>query len=339
MDRQPIRQAREMMASRRESDIDEQAFGWVDLLDQGPLSPERQREFDAWINSSPRHHGAFVRASAASVRFERLGAFAGGRPVYTKPAQFDQGRRRMLRAVALSATGMMAGGVWLSRDWIADAWRGVRYTTAVGQVWQGHLPDGSQMLLNTATEVLVKYSFGHREIRLRHGEAMFAVTGHAAKPFMVRVGEWVVHAVRAGFAVRHDVDTFVTVTEGSIDILHEKLRTIRERLTAGQEAVIDVDGLEHLRQISEEEAKRRFAWRAGSVVFDGQPLRAAIAEMNRYSTRKIRCEDPTLCARLVAGVYPVNDIEVFLTSIQATFNADVVSKGNLVLLTPRDNLH
>lgn len=324
-----------MPVSRPEDDIDEQAFGWVDLLDRGPLSDERQREFQAWLDRSPRHHGVFVRASAASVRFNRLGALAGGRPVYTKPSQFDGRRRRIVRALALSATGVIAGGAWLSRDWIADTRRGVRYTTAVGKVWKGHLSDGSEMLLNTATELFVHYSSDQREIRLRRGEAMFRVTHDAERPFVVRVGEWVLCAASAAFAVRHDISTVVTVTEGSIDMLHSKLQRIRERLAAGQEATVDSDGVERLRHISGEESARRFAWCTGTVAFDGQLLREALEEMNRYSMREIRCADPKVCARQVVGSFPVNDIQTFLSSMQSMFDLDVISHGNVVLLAPR----
>lgn len=321
--------------SRPESDIDVQAFAWVNLREDGPLSAQKQREFEAWLERSARHQGAFVRASAASARLRRLGAFAGGRPVFT--AQFDARRRRVIRAAAFSAAGLIVGGAWLSRDRIADAWRGVRYTTATGQVWRGPLEDGSEMLLNTATEVLVHYSSGQREIRLQRGEAMFTVAHDAARPFVVRVGEWILLAVGTAFAVRHDISTIVTVTEGSIDLVHAELRTIRERLVAGQEAIVDSDGLEHLQQISDEEAARRFAWRTGTVVFDGQLLREALEEMNRYSLREIRCADPKVCARQVVGTFPINDVQAFLSSIQAMFDLEAFSHGNVVLLTPRKN--
>src|SRR6185437_6035735 len=334
---QSIGQAREMTVNRPENDIEEQAFGWVDLLEHGPLSDERQREFQAWRDRSLRHQGAFVRASAASVRFDRLGALAGGRPVYTKPSQFDGRRRGIIKALALAATGVVAGGVWLFRDRIADTRRDVRYTTAVGKIWKGHLSDGSEMLLNTATELFVRYSSAQREVRLRRGEVMFRVTHDAERPFVVRVGEWVLYAANAAFAVRHDIGTVATVTEGSIDMLHSKLKKIRERLVAGQEATVDGDGVERLRHISGEESARRFAWRVGIVAFDGQPLREALEEMNRYSMREIRCADPGVCARRVVGSFPINDVQSFLSSMQSMFALEVTSRGNVVLLTPRKN--
>ena len=57
----------------RENETDLEAFGWVVRIEDGPLSVEQQRQFEAWLAASPKHHGAYIRARAASWHFDRLG--------------------------------------------------------------------------------------------------------------------------------------------------------------------------------------------------------------------------------------------------------------------------
>ena len=54
--------------------IDEQAAAWVARLDRAELSPEDQQALDAWIAADVRHFGAFARALAVFVHFDRAGA-------------------------------------------------------------------------------------------------------------------------------------------------------------------------------------------------------------------------------------------------------------------------
>lgn len=127
--------------------------------------------------------------------------------------------------------------------------------------------------------------------------------------------------------MRHDIFTTVTVVEGSVDISHAKLPTTRERLVAGQEAVIASDGLERVRQISAAAVTRRLAWRAGKVVFDGRLLREALEEMNRYSARQIRCDDPAICTRRIGGVFAISNPQAFHSTVQTTFDPGIGRQG------------
>ena len=63
------------------NEIDLEALRWLVLMERGPLQPEEQRRFAAWVAADVRHQGAIVRAQAASLRLERLAALAGGHSV------------------------------------------------------------------------------------------------------------------------------------------------------------------------------------------------------------------------------------------------------------------
>jgi transmembrane sensor len=321
----------------RKNETDLEAFRWVVQIEQGPLSAEQQREFDTWLASSPQHQGAFIRAQAASLHFDRVGALAGGRGVSSPPPQ-PNGTRRRLIAATLSATSFMGVGAWLGRQWIEDAWRGERYVTNVGQVRRVALADGSELLLNTATEIFVRYGRNRREIRLARGEALFSVA-RDIRPFALLVGEWMLRAARAAFTVRQGVVMNITVTEGNVDVLSANSRIIQEpqRLIANQEAIVGAGGVAELQRVSDAELGRRLAWRAGMVVFDGQPLHEAVAEMNRYSARRIVCDDPVISERHIVGAFGMTDTETFVSMLETQFGLEAVSDGNVVRLHPRVN--
>jgi transmembrane sensor len=323
------------------NEIDLEALRWLVLMERGPLRPEEQRRFAAWVAADVRHQGAIVRAQAASLRLERLAALAGGHSV-VEPFPHEQSllqkkttRRRMVAAAA-SAAGLMAISAWLGRGRIEEIWRGTRYASSVGELKTVVLADGSVITMNTQTELRVRYTAEHRDIRLVRGEAMFAVTHDTKRPFAVRVGEWTAVAVGTAFAVRRldDPTTDVTVTEGIVQLLPVD-RSVSEagpRLTANQKALIGADGKVEVGQVSDSQIGQRLAWRTRLVVFAGEPLREALAQMNRYSHRPIVVDDPALAERRIVGVFSTTDTQTFVSAMTATLGVEAVGSGNVVLL-------
>jgi transmembrane sensor len=323
------------------NEIDLEALRWLALMERGPLRPEEQRRFAAWIAADVRHQGAIVRAQAASLRLERLAALAGGRSVL-EPFPHEQSllqkrtTRRRIVAAAASAAGLMGISAWLGRGRIEEIWRGTRYASSVGELKKVVLADGSVITMNTQTELRVRYTGERRDIRLVCGEAIFAVTHDAKRPFAVRVGEWSAVAVGTAFAVRRldEPTTDVTVTEGIVQLLPVD-RSVSEagpRLTANQKALIGADGKVEVGQVSDSEIGQRLAWRTHLVVFAGQPLREALAEMNRYSHRPIVVDDPALAERRIVGVFSTTDTQTFVSAMTATLGVEAVGSGNVVLL-------
>ncbi len=323
------------------NEIDLEALRWLVLMECGPLRPEEQRRFAAWVAADVRHQGAIVRAQAASLRLERLAALAGGHSVL-EPFPHEQSllqikiTRRGIVAAAASAAGLMGVSAWLGREWIDEIWRGTRYASGVGELKKVVLADGSVITMNTQTELRVRYTGERRDIRLVRGEAMFAVTHDAKRPFAVRVGEWTAVAVGTAFAVRllDEPTTDVTVTEGIVQ-LQPVDRSVSEagpRLTANQKALIGASGRVEVGQVSDSQIGQRLAWRTHLVVFDGEPLREALAEMNRYSQRRIVVDDPVLADRRIVGVFSTTDTQTFVSAMTATLGLEAIGSGEVMLL-------
>jgi transmembrane sensor len=303
------------------------------LVERGSLSADERVKLEAWLASSSRHHGAFIRARAASMHFDRLGALAGGRNVLDLPRQPKLDRRRLIAALTVATVAGV--GLWLDRETIEDVLHRERYASATGEVRTVALRDGSVLLLNTATELFVRYGAIRREFSLTHGEVMFALRPDV-RPFAIQVGEWILRAMTGTFSVRQGTVTDITVTEGNLTLqsANSSIQELRS-IGANHEAVLDGGGVAQTRSISDAELRRRLAWRTGLVVFDGQSLHDALVEMNRYSVRQIVCTDPTLCERRIVGAFRMTDTETFISMLEATFDVGVVWSGTVAFVSPR----
>lgn len=323
------------------NEIDLEALHWLALMEYGPLRPQEQRRFAEWIAADIRHQGAMVRAQAAALRLDRLAALAGGHSVLG-PLSHEQSllkkystRRRVIAAAAASAVGALGLGAWLGRGLIQELGSGTRYTSSVGELKKLVLADGSVITMNTRTELVVRYTGEHRDIRLVHGEALFAVAHDPKRPFTVRVGEWTAVAVGTAFAVRQldEPTTDVTVTEGVVQLVPaDKSISAARRLSANQQAVIGANGAVEVGQVSDSLIQQRLAWRTRLVVFTGEPLRVALAEMNRYTHSQIVVGDPELGERHIVGVFSTADAQTFVSAMTATLGVEAVGRGDVVLL-------
>src|SRR3569833_2085674 len=176
---------------------------------------------------------------------------------------------------------------WLGSAWFEETGGGTLYTSNVGELKKVSLPDGSVLTMNTQTQLRVHYTREHRDISLIRGEVMFTVAHDATRPFGVRVGKWEALAVGTEFAVRRldEATTDITVTEGVVQVLppSRNFADAAPRLTAHQKATVGAAGAIQVSQGSASEMGAQLAWRSHLVVFNGVPLREALAEMNRYT--------------------------------------------------------
>lgn len=341
---------------------------WVVRLDAGPLSPEEQRELDAWLDEKPSNRGALLRARAEWIDLDRLGALSGGSGDTADAAKKGDipdsvgvklrpsgplVARRWLLAAGLAAVSVAIAGyvaVTLTRD---------VYVSDVGEVRRVTLADGSTMILNTATRAVVRFDEGQRLVRLERGEALFQVQKDSSRPFIVRTHELTVKAVGTAFAVRVvNERTAVTVTEGVVEIARSATPSLTrpgdsqydvrpQRVTANHRAIVPlVEATKTtatsppitVEPIEPQWAERQLAWRGGMVAFNGESLREAVDEMNRHNHRQIVIDDPALSAQPVVGIFSANDIEDFAQTAAAAFGAEAHARGDTVHLTSRQGV-
>ncbi|MEJ1962690.1 MAG: FecR domain-containing protein [Gammaproteobacteria bacterium] len=246
----------------------------------------------------------------------------------------EPGRKRLIAALAasviLATVASVAWYVWPTEP---------EYRTPVGGVASVPMPDGSKITLNTDSEVRVNLENpAERRVELQKGEAFFEVAKDRNRPFVVAVGAKRVIAVGTAFAVRRDGnDVRVAVTEGRVRIEDVAERSMNRdggvsTLAAGTVAHATNAGI-LIQEKPIPEIENDLSWRAGYLIFRDTVLAEAAAEFNRYNTRKIVIEDPTVAATRVSGKFRSTQFEAFVRLLEEGFPIRAHAVDDHIVLT------
>jgi transmembrane sensor len=205
------------------------------------------------------------------------------------------------------------------------------------------MSDGSRVTLNTDSDIRVWLDNRERVVEIDRGEAFFEVAHDPRRPFVVTAGERRVIAVGTQFSVRRErADLRVIVAEGTVRYEGHARNTPRRAgtaagpdavlLPAGSIARIEGDAV-RLQRLPVDEAERNLTWRNGLLTFRGTPLSEAIAEFNRYNTRKLVIEDPAIGSLEVGGVFRSNNVEPFVRLLERGFAIQAAVETDRIVLT------
>jgi len=301
--------------------IDAAAAAWAARLDRGDLSAREESELDDWLAQDPRRVGAFAKARAVALYSERakaLGPHFDARKFQPSVPAKTISRRTLLWGGSAIAAGL---SVAVTTGYVY-ATRGEEYTTQRGQMKVIPLADGSVVSLNTASSIKVNYTKALRTITLIEGEALFDVAKDALRPFQVLAGDAQVFAIGTSFVVRHlaEAPVEVLVREGVVEVNKRAHNTPGLRLSTNMRAIAAPEAINATpAAVSADEVRRAMAWREGRIAFQGETLRQAVAEFQRYSDTRIVIEDDAIAAQAVTGLFQVNDPIGFAQAVASSF--------------------
>jgi transmembrane sensor len=195
------------------------------------------------------------------------------------------------------------------------------------------LLDGSAIDINTQSAVEVAMHPKLREVELTRGEVWFRVAHDNQRPFIVSAGRIRVRAIGTAFSVRrHDDGAEVQVTEGVVETWTIGEENRRVRVAAGSRAYVaeyqwpnpipaptDID--------------RSLAWRGGQIMLEGETLDEAVAQFNRYNSRKLVITDAGLAEEKLVGQFRATEPLAFADAIASTLGATVVEEGDTIRLS------
>ena len=293
--------------------------------------------FDSRESESPDNDLETVLAEPASApatieESPDLAAPAAGR---AKPLGFWQ--RKLALSAAAALLFAVGGGLYL-----AFAPNGERYATPVGGFASVPMPDGSNVTLNTDSQIRIALTDTERRVELGHGEAFFEVSKDPKRPFIVRAGDKRVIAVGTKFSVRREGDDIeIVVTEGKVRVEDGAVRqdshvggSADVFLTPGSIARADDAGVLVQRRTLPE-AEEHLSWRTGWLMFRNQGLADAIAEFNRYSGRKIVIQDPAIASLKIEGNFRATNVEAFVRLLESGFPVHAEVRADQILLTAK----
>lgn len=205
--------------------------------------------------------------------------------------------------------------------------------TTVGERSAMTLADGSVVELNTDSVALVGYSAGRRAVRLLRGQALFEVASDPERPFVVEAAGKRVIALGTVFDVRLDaVKMQVTLIEGRVRVepIGGGGQPTAARILHPGEQLIARAG-EPLVVLAAD-VQQEVSWRTGRLVFSNEPLSEVVAEINRYSDRKVVLADAGLAELRVSGVFRVGSMPGFVAALDVGFPIAAENRPGEVVL-------
>lgn len=329
--------------------IEARAADWLARRDGDAWSTTEAAALEAWLAEATAHRVAFLRLASAWEQAGRLAALGAGRARGDGPPPRGQWNALPERAPPPVAGADLGGLVFAPRTparksrvagwfgagaaalcvlalgigWQAyDPADAALYATALGEVREVPLADGSHTTLASDSGIDVRLSRRERRIDLRQGEAFFDAAKDPDRPFVVAAGARRVVAVGTRFSVRRDgPDLRVVVTEGTVRLESDPVdgkALPAALLPAGSVAIAKRDGV-LVRSMPLAEAAQLVDWRSGLLVFRDTPLAEAADEFNRYNLRKIVIADAAVADLRVGGSFRWANAEGFVRLLEQGF--------------------
>ncbi|MCE6981900.1 hypothetical protein EI534_32060, partial [Pseudomonas frederiksbergensis] len=140
------------------------------------------------------------------------------------------------------------------------------------------LADGSQLVLDTASAVDIRFDAQQRLIRLRHGR-VFLTSGKDSRqrPLRVETAQGLVEALGTRFSVvQREAASQVEVFEQAVRINPHQAPA--RRLDAGQRCQFDSHAVHATQAVASSEA----AWTSGHLIVEDRRLGDVLEELGRY---------------------------------------------------------
>lgn len=253
--------------------------------------------------------------------------------------------RRPARAryAAAAAVIVMAGAaLWALRKTSAPAAPAARqaerpgqYSSRAGERRQLQLPDGSRIVLNAGSKLLLGEGFGEkqRDVYL-DGEAYFDVKHDAQRPFTVHMKDTRIHVLGTAFNARsygEEPFTETTLLSGAVEVaLIRERRTIRlqprqkllyreprpqEKAAPAQERQV---ALAPLTFDPKDSTVAEVAWTENKLVFFNEPMEQLAKRLERWYGVEIRIGDADLLQLRFSGAFEKEDLPKVLQVLQLT---------------------
>ncbi|WP_395943343.1 FecR family protein [Brevundimonas sp.] len=301
-----------------------EAASWFALLNQKRVSASDITAFSQW-RRTPENAAAYARVEAMWDAAETLKGDADVAALTQGArARADASRRARARlSGVLVPIGAVAAIAAVSLTLLVWSGRSQAYETGLGERRLVVLADGSRVTLDTDSRISVKLYRGRRAVELASGQAFFEVQGDRSRPFVVSAGGTDITAVGTRFDVRRAGDgAQVTLLEGKVDVRDRATPSSPWSLAPGQQ-IVTASRRPAVRQV---DVVSETSWTAGRLVFDGDTVESAVAEVNRYTATKIVLESPTIAGIAVSGAFNTGDLDGFVSALTGLY--PVVAERN-----------
>lgn len=310
------------------------AADWFARQQSAAMSAAEIEALEAWLQQDARHRLVFSQCQQLSLMSELL---SGDEELNRELPEIRKAVRRRNRwrwFGAVAATVLVAIAAMVLKQYQTIDY----YQTGIGEQQVVHLEDGSTLMLNTDSRVGVRYRGKRRALWLERGEAFFMVAKNPARPFVVNVRGSEVRALGTAFNVAlKGADVQVAVTQGVVDVQAEHADGARQQLVK----MLPGEGVRYRAAnpgdnsgVIPVDLEKVTAWQTQRIYFDNERLEDAIAEYNRYTTRKMVLVGDALADARISGVFNTGDADALAFALEQSFGARINKNDQRVLILP-----
>lgn len=233
------------------------------------------------------------------------------------PATPAKRKRTAEKTLGLLLLAIAVGLVW--RD---PVYRSQHVASEVGQRQTLQLADGSEVLLDSNSEMTISWHLRTRQVELKRGQALFKVSPMVYRPFLVDAGEAGVRVVGTRFNVnRREQDVQVTVAEGRVAVRGDAIDTVA-LLEPGQQLRVQKGIPGQVTRVSADDVT---AWTDSRLVFESTPLAEVIGTLQRYYPQPITLQDPGIAGLPVSGVFDSGHVDRLLALLPGILPVSVAT--------------
>ena len=244
--------------------------------------------------------------------------------------------RHSMAAACVAAIAVVV--VWTNQQHSVQAHYDV-FQTATGQQKTVTLADGSQLTLNTSSEVHVSYRDDIRKVMLESGEVLFDVAKDRYRPFTVIAGNGQIKALGTIFNVKKLSNRSmveVALLEGSVEVnahietpdsnshRQKQLLSANQSIAYNSETVTAVLPIEDVEKITQ--------WKEGRLSFSNATLAEVVEQVNRYTINKLLVEDRLLQSEKIEAYFVIGDTENLLLALKETLGISWSYRNDGILL-------
>jgi transmembrane sensor len=308
--------------------VDMGAAGWCERRGQSGWSEKDEAELNAWLAETPAHMVAYLRMSHVWNRADRLAALKQPVPE-AKPSEVRKPNFARRGTIAIVAIGLIGAVTFAFLRTSAEE----NYATTVG----GHkivaLADGSQVELNTDTQLRVVSDARQRAVFLDKGEAFFQIKHDATRPFVVIANGQRVIDLGTKFLVRREAgDLRVSVMEGRVRLEAGAAHAKPAVLLPGDVAIATANNVSVAKQAAPQ-LSSELGWRHGVLIFRHMSLAGAADEFNRYNREKLVVADTAAAHLTIDGTFPANNPVAFTRLAEEIFGLRVMKGDNEIVIS------
>lgn len=304
-----------MSASHLEQDrpfsvaVAEAAADWFVQLSAESVTTTQREACQRWREADPEHERAWQRTQSLMQKFSNLDAGAG-MAALERPR--EPVRRRAIKHLVLMLT-VGGAAVAASRTQVWEA-ATADYRTAVGEQQSLTLEDGTELVLDTATALDVRFDAAQRLLVL-HAGAVMLTTGHrpqdAGRPLRVQTAQGMLTALGTRFSVRTEGGASrLDVFEGAVEVRLSSGKVGPLTLEAGEGTRFDAARIEPPHAVH----PTAQAWTKGVLFADAMRLEDFATELSRYRHGRLACS-PAVADLRITGSFPLRDTEAVLKAV------------------------